>query len=76
MTQNSVQFITRRREDAKMGVLGAFVPSRLRVIPLSRRPSEGWGPSRLSTKHRANWIDDIGPSLRWGDVMFGIGGRL
>ena len=41
MTQISVQFFTRRREDGKMGVLHAFAPSRLRVIPLSRHPREG-----------------------------------
>jgi hypothetical protein len=32
-------------------------------------PSAGWGPSRLSTKHSASWIGEIGPSLRWGDVV-------
>ena len=35
-----------------------------------RRPSEGWGPSRLATETGAERIDDIGPSLRWGDGDF------
>jgi hypothetical protein len=35
-----------------------------------RRPSEGWGPSRLSTKHCAILIGAIGTSLRWCDGVF------
>jgi hypothetical protein len=36
-----------------------------------RRPSAGWGPSRLSTKRCASRLGGIGPSLRWGGVVLG-----
>ena len=39
----------------------------LRVNPFFRRPSVGWGLSRLSFKHSASWPGGMGPSLRWGD---------
>jgi hypothetical protein len=42
------------------------------ILLITRRPSAGWGPSRLSTNHCANWIGEIGPSLRWGDGVFGL----
>jgi isoleucyl-tRNA synthetase len=34
-----------------------------------RRSSEGWSPSRLATEDGVRRIDEIGPSLRWGDEL-------
>ncbi len=39
------------------------------VLPITRHPSEGWGPSRLATEGGADRTDEIGPSLRWGDEL-------
>ena len=39
------------------------------VNPFCCRPSEGWGPLRLSFEHSASWFGGIGPSLRWGDCL-------
>jgi isoleucyl-tRNA synthetase len=38
-------------------------------LPITRHPSEGWGPSRLATEGGVDSIDGIGPSLRWGDEL-------
>jgi isoleucyl-tRNA synthetase len=38
-------------------------------LPITRHPSEGWGPSRLANEGGAGSIDGIGPSLRWGDEL-------
>ena len=47
-----------------------FASSRLRANPMGRRPSEGWGPSRLSTEPGASWKGGISPRLRGGHDMF------
>jgi isoleucyl-tRNA synthetase len=39
------------------------------ILPITRHPSEGWGPSRLATEGGAERKDDIDPSLRWGDEL-------
>ena len=39
--------------------------------PYFRRPSAGWGLSRVSSKHGANRPSAIGSSLRWSDGVFG-----
>jgi isoleucyl-tRNA synthetase len=46
------------------------------VLPITRHPSEGWGPSRLATKDGAERTDEIGPSLRWGDVLLAAWARI
>ena len=51
---------SRFRGNDNVGVLG-------RVNGYSRRPSAGWGLSRLSGKRGAIWRDAIGSSLRWSD---------
>jgi isoleucyl-tRNA synthetase len=38
-------------------------------LPITRHPSEGWGPSRLATQGGVGSTDGIGPSLRWGDEL-------
>jgi isoleucyl-tRNA synthetase len=38
-------------------------------LPITRHPSEGWGPSRLANEGGAGSIDGIGSSLRWGDEL-------
>ena len=74
MTQISFQFFTRRREDAKMGVLHAFAPSRLRVNPLSRHPRDGGGPSpEPSVYTKAPVLDS---RLRGNDEVCDRGGKL
>ena len=41
-----------------------FAALRLCAIKTRRRPSAGWGLSRLSTKRGAMWLGGIGPSLQ------------
>ena len=53
---------SRFRGNDNFGVLG-------RVNGYSRRPSAGWGLSRLSAKHSAIRTGAIGSSLRWSDVV-------
>jgi hypothetical protein len=45
-------------------------PLRLCVNSFFRRPSVGWGLSRLSFKHGDNRPSAIGSSLRWSDGVF------
>jgi isoleucyl-tRNA synthetase len=45
-------------------------------VPITRHPSEGWGPSRLATQGGVGSIDGIGPSLRWGDELVAKWTRL
>ena len=45
-------------------------------LPITRHPSEGWGPSRLATQGGVGSIDGIGPSLRWGDELVETWARL
>ena len=45
-------------------------------LPITRHPSEGWGPSRLANEGGAGSIDGIGPSLRWGDELVAKWTRL
>ena len=44
---------------------------RLCVNPFFRRPSAGWGLSRLSFERGANRPSAIGSSLRWSDGVCG-----
>jgi hypothetical protein len=46
-------------------------PLRLCVNSYFRRPSVGWGLSRLSSKHNAKRPSAIGSSLRWSDGVCG-----
>jgi isoleucyl-tRNA synthetase len=39
------------------------------ILPITRHPSEGWGPSRLASEDGVEQADGIGPSLRWGDEL-------
>jgi isoleucyl-tRNA synthetase len=45
-------------------------------LPITRHPSEGWGPSRLANEGGVAEIDGIGPSLRWGDELVETWARL
>jgi hypothetical protein len=40
--------------------------------PIARRPSEGWGPSRLSIKRSIMLQSAIRSSLRWSDGRFSL----
>ena len=40
--------------------------------PIARRPSEGWGPSRLSIKRRIMLQSAIRSRLRWSDGRFSL----
>lgn len=46
-------------------------PNSIAPTNTPRRPSAGWGPSRLSTKRQVMRQDAIGSSLRWSDGVCG-----
>ena len=62
---------SRKEEEKEIVFFPSFATSAPLREPFFRRPSGGWGLSRLSSQRGAIRRDAIGSSLRWSDGVFG-----